>query len=314
MEMRNLGKGGPLVSRLCFGTLTLSPLQRNLSPLDGARLLIHARERGVNFLDTAEFYDNYAPIRIAAKEIPDLVICTKSYCYDEETAQKAFEKALKEMGREYIDLFLLHEQESIHTLRGHEGALRYLTRQKEKGYIGKTGVSTHFVSCVKSARLFPYIDVIMPLINMSGIGVPDGTAEDMALAAQEAHDAGIGIYGMKALGGGSLISNRDAALDYVLRQPFLDSIAVGMQSREEIDINCDIFEGRKPEAKDEKKVADIPRRLIIDNWCEGCGACVKRCRQHALSLVNGKSTVDREKCALCGYCASVCPVFAIKII
>ena len=53
MQMNALGRSGLKVSRLCFGTLTMSPLQRNLSPEEGARLLVHAYERGVRFLDTA---------------------------------------------------------------------------------------------------------------------------------------------------------------------------------------------------------------------------------------------------------------------
>ena len=36
MQMRTLGKSGLRVSRLCFGTLTMSPLQKNLSPGQGA--------------------------------------------------------------------------------------------------------------------------------------------------------------------------------------------------------------------------------------------------------------------------------------
>ena len=54
MQMRKLGRSGLAVSRLCYGTLTMSPLQKDLSPEDGARLLVHAYERGVRFLDTAE--------------------------------------------------------------------------------------------------------------------------------------------------------------------------------------------------------------------------------------------------------------------
>jgi Fe-S-cluster-containing hydrogenase component 2 len=41
---------------------------------------------------------------------------------------------------------------------------------------------------------------------------------------------------------------------------------------------------------------------------------VQRCKNHALSLQDGKSVVDAEKCALCGYCAAVCPQFCIKVI
>lgn len=312
METYQLGTDGPRVSRLCFGTLTLR--QQNLSPEDGARLLIYARERGVNFLDTAQFYQNYAPIRLALKRCPDYVVCTKSYCFDEAGAQQALDEARRAIGRDYIDLFLLHEQESIHTLRGHERALEFLARQKERGVIGQTGVSTHFVSCVKSASVFPNVDVIMPLVNMAGIGVPDGTARDMEAACETAASRGIGLYGMKALGGGSLIPRREEALAYAMAQPWLASIAVGMQSIDEIDCNCDFFEGKTPPVHVLERLRRQKRRLLIDDWCEGCGACMRRCRQNALSLANGKSTVNPEKCALCGYCAAACPQFCIKIV
>lgn len=312
MKMCKLGANGPEVSRLCFGTLTIK--QKGLSNEDGARLLIYARERGVNFLDTAQFYQNYEPIRLALKQCPDYVVCTKSYCYDEATAQNAFDEARRALGRDYIDLFLLHEQESIHTLRGHEKALEFLAKQKEKGYIGQTGVSTHFVACVRSAMQFPNVDIIMPLVNMAGVGVPDGTAEDMAAACREAHSRGVGLYGMKALGGGSLIPRREEALAYALRQPYLSSIAIGMQSIDEIDCNCDFFEQKTTAPAVLERLRTQPRRLLIDDWCEGCGACVERCKQKALRIVNGQSTVDPEKCALCGYCAAACPQFCIKIV
>lgn len=314
METRKLGNKGPEVSRLCFGTLTLSPLQRDLRPEDGARLLIHARERGVNFLDTAEFYRNYEPIRLAVAECPDYVVCAKAYCYDEKTARASLEGALRGIGRDYIDLFLLHEQESIHTLRGHEEALAYLSRQKERGVIGMTGASTHFVSCVRSARLFPNVDVIMPLINIDGIGIADGTRREMEEAASDAHEAGIGVYGMKALGGGSLLSRREEALSYAMGLPFLDSVAVGMQSIDEIDWNCDFFDGVDPSPGLNERIGGQSRRLLIDGWCVGCGKCAERCKQNALRVVDGVCRVDAGRCALCGYCVASCPEFCIKII
>lgn len=50
MQTVKLGASGLQVSKLCFGTLTMSPLQRNMSPEEGARLLVYAYERGVRFL------------------------------------------------------------------------------------------------------------------------------------------------------------------------------------------------------------------------------------------------------------------------
>ena len=63
MEYNILGKSGIKVSKICFGTLTLGPLQKNYSVREGANLLSYAYDKGINFLDTAELYDNYAQIK-----------------------------------------------------------------------------------------------------------------------------------------------------------------------------------------------------------------------------------------------------------
>ena len=314
MEKRILGRTGIEVSRLCFGTLTMAPMQQNLPPDEGARLLIYAYEKGVRFLDTADLYDTYPHIRRALTAAPDYIVSTKAYCYDEKTAREALERAYRGLGRDYVDIFMLHEQESYHTLRGHEEALEYLTRQKESGHIGAVGISTHYAGCVKAALRFPAIDVIHPLINIEGIGIQDGIREDMERYVNDAHANGRGIFAMKPLGGGHLISSSYEALKYVIDAPWADSIAMGMQSFREIDANVAMFEGA-PEAQElMEKLSGRERRMMVHDWCEGCGRCVKRCGQHAISLVNGMAQVDQAKCVFCGYCARVCPQFCIKVV
>ena len=44
MEYRNLGRTGIRVSRLCFGLLTIGPLQANLPLAEGVDLLKYAVE------------------------------------------------------------------------------------------------------------------------------------------------------------------------------------------------------------------------------------------------------------------------------
>ena len=306
-----LGRTGIKVSRLCFGTLTMSPMQAKLSRQEGARLILRARERGVNFLDAAELYDSYGYIGEALKSDRDMVVAAKSYCYDEKTAQASLEKCLREIGRDWVDLFMLHEQESIHTLRGHEGALTYLNRQKEKGRVRAVGVSTHYAGCVRSAATFGGIDVIFPIVNMEGLGVADGSREDMERAVAFARECGIGMYAMKALGGGHLIPRRREAFRYALSVEGISSVAVGMQRDEEVDYNCDLFEGLEP---NEELARRDKRRLLIDFWCEGCGRCARRCGQGAIQVIDGRARVDESKCVLCGYCGSVCPQFCIKVV
>lgn len=314
MQTAILGKSGLKVSRLCFGTLTMSPLQTNMTPEEGARLLIYAYEKGVRFLDTADLYETYPHIRRALKSAPDYVISTKAYCYDRKTAQEALERAFRGIGRDYVDLFMLHEQESLYTLRGHEEALIFLSEQRDKGHIGAVGVSTHFVQCVRATVKFPSIQVIHPLINVSGIGIQDGSREDMEDAIRTARSYGKGIFAMKPLGGGHLMSENRAALDYAIQSPLLDSVAIGMQSFAEIDANVAAFEQTPQSDELLSPLSRRKRRMMVHDYCEGCGRCAEHCRQHAISIENGRAKIDAEKCVYCGYCARVCPQFCIKVV
>ena len=292
----------------------MSPLQKNMTPSEGAALLIYAYERGIRFLDTADLYETYPHIREALKSAPDYVISTKAYCWDRETAQAALERAFRGLGRDYVDLFMLHEQESLYTLRGHEEALLFLEEQRQRGHIGALGVSTHFAGCVRAVPRFPLIRVVHPLINVGGVGIQDGSRSDMEDAIAHAREAGCGIFAMKPLGGGHLIQSSREALEYALTSPLLDSVAVGMQSFEEIDANIAICEGKNDAQARLEGLRHRRREMMVHDYCEGCGRCARRCAQKAISIVNGRAVIDQDKCIFCGYCARVCPQFCIKVV
>ncbi len=314
MQYATLGSTGIRVSRLCFGTLTMGPLQRNLPLSTGAGLLDYAFSLGVNFLDTAELYGTYPYIKEAIRSKPDAVVCTKSYSYDTKTAEESFKKAVEGIGREYIDLFLLHEQESAHTLRGHREAVDYFLKKKQQGLIGAVGLSTHYIAAVHAATRYPELEIVFPLYNKTGIGIADGTGAEMLEAIKSAKANGKGVFAMKPLGGGHLLNDREEALRFVLKEPAIDSIAIGMQTKEEVAYNCAVFSGEAPDEALAAKIGAQPRSLIIHDWCEGCGACAARCKNHALVVTDGKAVVNENLCARCGYCAASCPQFCIKVI
>lgn len=314
MDYVKLGKTGIEVSRLCFGGLVIGPLQSNLSVDEGSDVIAKAFEMGVNFIDTAELYGTYAHIREAVRKSgKDVVIATKSYAYSAQGAEESLEKARKELDRDVIDIFLMHEQESRLTLRGHREAFEYYISQKEKGRIRAVGVSTHNVEVVEACATMPGIDVIHPLVNKAGLGIGDGTVDDMLAAVKKCYDNGIGIYSMKPLGGGNLLNSFEECLKFVMDIPYIHSIAMGMQSIEEVIMNICIFNGQEVPSEVKEALRKRSRRLHIDYWCEGCGNCVERCKQKALRIHDGKAVVEQGKCVLCGYCSSVCPQFAIKI-
>ena len=306
-----LGQSGLRVSKLCFGTLTISPLQRNFCVEKGAGLLKSAHEQGVTFFDTAEIYGTYDHLKEAFKGSGDVVISTKSYAYDTNTAKNSLDKARLGLQRDYIDLFMLHEQESAHTLRGHAEAIEYFLKKKQEGVIRAFGVSTHFVAGVLAAAQHSAVDVIHPIYNFKGIGVADGTREDMENAVKTAFEAGKGIFAMKPLGGGHLFGSVREAFAYAVQSAYVHAVAVGMQSEQEIVQNCAYFSGQKDVSF---SAAKGRRSLMVHDWCEGCGRCVKACSSGALALENGRIAIDQDRCIFCGYCAAACPNFAIKVI
>jgi len=293
----------------------VGPLQADLSVDSGAKVIRSALENGVSFLDTAQYYKTYPYIKQALKGYPgEVVLASKSYAYTRKMMQGAVEEARKETGRDMIDIFLLHEQESALTIKGHWEAYEYLLECKQKGIIRAAGISTHMVAAVRAACEIPEIDVIHPLYNYRGVGITDGAVQEMGLAITKAVSRGKGIYSMKPLGGGNLLAESREAFDFVLGNRDLHSIAVGMKSLEEVKMNVLVFSGREvPEALRDK-VKSVPRKVHIESWCTGCGKCADRCTAGAIRIENGKAVADPGRCRVCGYCGPVCEEFCIKII
>jgi aryl-alcohol dehydrogenase-like predicted oxidoreductase len=315
LEKVKLGNTNIDVSRLCFGSLTMTPFQANLTEKEGAYLIEYAYSKGINFLDTAEIYENYNYIKRALKGIKreDYVISTKTYAYTKELAKESLNLALKELGTDYIDLFLLHEQESIHTVRGHFEAIEYFLKAKEQGKIRAIGLSTHRISGVNAARDVKEIEILHPIVNKLGIGIQDGNIEDMLIALDEVHKKKKGIYAMKPLGGGHLINDAESAFNFVKSIPSINSIAIGLQSTDEIDANIMLLEKGTIKEELKSKMKTKKRKLIVADYCLGCGNCVRRCNQKGIEVIDGVATPN-DKCILCGYCAKVCPEFCIKVI
>ncbi len=54
------------------------------------------------------------------------------------------------------------------------------------------------------------------------------------------------------------------------------------------------------------------RPLRTPGLCTGCGTCVEYCRECAISIKNGISALDEEKCVQCGICIHSCPYHLLK--
>jgi len=81
------------------------------------------------------------------------------------------------------------------------------------------------------------------------------------------------------------------------------------------DFTCRIFQtGRFViRVKDDK---EIPRKIVEKVfktivraiYCVGCGICVSKCPNGAISIINGKAVIDKALCTHCEKCLGECPV------
>lgn len=314
MKINQLGQTGIKVSRICFGSLTIGPLQKNKSLKESRKIIELAISLGINFFDTADLYNNYDHLSQAIEIKKDVIISTKSYDYTKEGLEDSVNRALRELNRDYIDIYMLHEQENEKTIQGHWQAIERLIKYKEQGVVRAIGISTHRIEGVIGATKYSELEVIHPLINLTGIGIEDGTNKEMEVAIKTAKKAGKGIYAMKPLGGGNLLSRKEECFDYILGLETLDAIAIGIQSIDEVLYNVKKFNGENIEKDLKERVEMSKKSLVISDWCSGCGECVKHCHQQAISIIDKKAIIDHKKCVLCCYCSQYCKYFCIKVI
>lgn len=152
MDYRLLGQTGMYVSPLCLGTFNFG----RQTPEKTAIYLIHkALDAGINFIDTANVYNEGESERVIGKALADgrrdkTIIATKVHFQVSDDPNdrgnsrrhisQAVERSLKRLNTNYIDLYQIHrpvfDMDQFETLR----ALDDLITQGKVRYIG---CSTH---------------------------------------------------------------------------------------------------------------------------------------------------------------------------
>jgi predicted aldo/keto reductase-like oxidoreductase len=316
MKQVQLGTTGIMTIPLVFGTLPLGPLQAGLTPEEGGRLIRCALERGVTMFDTAALYRTYPHLKsgLSGWQGP-VTIASKTHAADAATARLHVEEALRELGRDRLDIVHLHAARLADPFTDRAAVLDELLVMKEEGKIAHVGMSSHYIEAFRLALHHDDIEVIHPLINRTGMGILDGTAEEMAEAIAACSRSGKGVYAMKALAGGNLISGARQNLAYVAALAGVHGVAVGMLSEQEIIANIDLLCRKSADDAVWRQLETRRRRLkIMTPFCKGCGMCIEACASGSLSFIDGKAVVDESTCVLCGYCGAACPEFMIRVV
>ncbi len=163
MRYRTLGKTGLRASELSLGTWGLSgDAYGPVAPAEQERVLERALEMGFSLFETADAYGAGQMERLLGRLLADrrdVVLVTKGGTdrstsparkrFDGPYLRERVEASLRRLGRERIDLYLLHNPTQQALTGG--AAVDEVTRLKQEGKIGHWGVSVASVEVGRQA-------------------------------------------------------------------------------------------------------------------------------------------------------------------
>ena len=239
-----LGRTGLTVSTLCFGTGYMGG-----SVASGARLLTRAYDLGITFWDASDDYGTHPHVAQALREVgrDGVVVATKTYASTAVGARRALTKALRELGVETVDIFLLHAVDSHGELEAKLPALEAMTRAKAEGLVRAVGVSSHSREVLARLLELSEVDVALVVVNRTGAWVKDASPAELTAVVQPLYRSGRGVYGMKALGSGQVTEPRAvaSALLYAFDYPYAHAICVGITSEAELEADVAVWRARR---------------------------------------------------------------------
>jgi len=215
----------------------------------GARLLTRAYDLGVTFWDSSDDYGTHPHVARALREVgrDGVVVATKTYASTAVGARRALTKALRELGVETVDIFLLHAVDSHGELAAKLPALEALTRAKAEGLVRAVGVSSHSREVLARLLELSEVDVALVVVNRTGAWVKDASPAELTAVVQPLYRSGRGVYGMKALGSGQVTEPRAvaSALLYAFDYPYAHAICVGITSEAELEADVAVWRARR---------------------------------------------------------------------
>ena len=235
MVPRPLGRTGLNVTPIGLGTTKLGrntdvkyPKPFELpSEKQVGELLETALALGVNLIDTAPAYGE-SETRLGPfveKHRDRLALCTKcgekyehgrsTYDFSASAIVASAEESLRRLKTDHLDILLLHCDARDAEILTQTDALEGLTRLKKNGKARAIGISARTAAGIAAAS--QTLDVVMAPFSEREPALAD--------ALQKAHDASLGVLAIKGLFSGHLEAR--PAIEFVLRQPFIDALIVG---------------------------------------------------------------------------------------
>jgi aryl-alcohol dehydrogenase-like predicted oxidoreductase len=235
-----LGKTGIKLSRLAMGSGTngvrKTSMQGRLGVYGFADVLEHAYDRGVNFFETADQYGTHEHMREGMRRVGknNVVLLTKTRSRTAADVRADLERFRRELGRDHLDIVLLHCLTSGNWVEEMQGPMEELARAKQQGIIRAHGVSCHSLAALQLAARTPWVEVDLARINPVQAHMDADPATVLGVLG-DMKKAGKGIIGMKILGAGALSNQVDRAIAYASKLDVLDAFTIGFGSQVQFD-------------------------------------------------------------------------------
>ncbi len=259
---RVLGRTKERVSILCLGGWHIGSVSEKNEAI---RIMHAAIDEGITFFDNAWDYHNGRSeewmgeaLAVAGKR-NKVFLMTKNCERDYAGSTKNLEESLKRLQTDRIDLWQFHEMvyDSDPDWVIEKGGLKAALEAQKSGkvrYIGFTGHKDPRIHLKMLAKNHPWDTAQMP-INVMDAHYRSFQKEVVPVCLQK----GVGVIGMKSLGGGSPrgriptaagVSAQDC-IRYALSLPIV-SLVVGINSMEDLKQDIEIARGFKPMPDNEK--------------------------------------------------------------
>jgi predicted aldo/keto reductase-like oxidoreductase len=255
---------------------------------DNPNILKAAYKLGVKHYDTAHGYQdgrNEEMVGVFFKDKPrdSFIVSTKIHPPKGGISTSEFmdmiDLSLKRLQMDYVDILYLHAASDRDYMLD-ERYLEALRMAKEQGKTRFVGVSTHrnMADLINAVVETEFYDIVLTSFNFR-----HAQDEPLQEALKRAHDAGIGIIGMKNMAGGWMDEERTqpvngkAALKWVLSNPYIHTCIPGVVSYEQLMENWSVANDitlSQPEMES-LKLAMTQTGM----FCLGCDDCRNQCPQ-----------------------------------
>lgn len=243
-------KQGLKIPRLGIGTGSVGgSIQRTLGQDGFTRLIRHAYDQGVRYIDTADNYRTHGMIREAIKGIPreTLFIQTKMPIRPDMVSNPlaALDRYRQELGIDYVDTLLIHCATKGTWVEDLKPVMDAFDEAQAKGWLRAKGVSCHGLAPLRAATSNKWIEVQLARINPQGryvdsdspqVMAPEGNVPEAMKEVHAMHKSGRGIIAMKLVGNGDFTGAEDREkAEYTVNCGCVDAMVIGFKSPAEID-------------------------------------------------------------------------------